>query len=859
VDRHRVDTFPGRLRRISPFLKPLFILILFAVSLRILQDTLTHYHYHDVVEFFHRLTWDQILLAIGLTLAGYLVMTGYDTMAVRYIRHPLPYRKIALASFIGYAFNNNVGLSGLVGGSLRYRLYNAWRLTAVEIAKVIAFCTVSFWLGFVLLGGTFFIIAPPLVPSTVHLPFGSVRLLGLLLLLPAILYVGWIAVHRQPIRLRQWEFELPSPALFAGQIVTSTLDWTIAAAVLYILLPDQLPLSFIHFLGIFLLAQVAGVVSNVPGGLGVFEAVCLLFLAPYYSASQILGALVAFRCTYYLLPLFVATILLATREIIEKREGVARAWKLFGRWAPGIAPHLLAFTTFVGGAVLLFSGVTPTLPRRVHWLRDLVPLPIVEMSHFFGSLAGAALLILARGLQQRLDAAYHLTVIVLSGGIFLQLLKGGDYEEAIILSIMLFALVASRRHFVRKASLVNEAFGPGWITAILLVLLSSAWLGFFSYKHVEYSSDLWWRFSFRGDAPRFLRASVGVLSALLIFAIQRLLRPASPQPDPPPPHEIEEVAPIVADDPRSQSRLALLGDKPFLFSDNRRAFIMYGVEGRSWIAMGDPVGPEEEKQELIWKFRELCDLHAAWTVFYEVGRESLHYYLDLGLTLLKIGEEAHVRLDDFSLEGGTRKWMRKMQRKIESEGVSFAIVDADAVLPELRAVSDAWLGEKRTREKGFSLGFFAEEYVRRFPIAVVKKDDRIVAFANIWAGGDSEELSVDLMRHAEDAPPGVMDYMFLNLMLWGQAQGYRWFNLGVAPLSGLENRALGTMWARAGALTYRLGENFYNFQGLRQYKEKFDPQWEPVYLASPGGLALPRILTNLAALIAGGLRGVVTK
>ena len=115
------------------------------------------------------------------------------------------------------------------------------------------------------------------------------------------------------------------------------------------------------------------------------------------------------------------------------------------------------------------------------------------------------------------------------------------------------------------------------------------------------------------------------------------------------------------------------------------------------------------------------------------------------------------------------------------------------------------------------------------------------------------------MRHRVDAPNGVMDYIFLNLILWGQQQGYKFFNLGMAPLSGLENRSLGTVWNRVGALTYRFGENFYNFQGLRQYKEKFDPVWEPMYLASPGGLALPRILTNLATLISGGLRGVVAK
>src|SRR5438270_236848 len=220
-------------KRPWPFLRPVLMIALFAIALRILGSTLAHYRWHDVMVYLETLPAEQIALAVALTLAGYLMMTGYDTMAMRYIRHRLPYGKIALASFIGYAFNNNVGLSGLVGGSLRYRLYNAWRLTAVEIAKVIAFCTISFWLGFVLLGGTFFILAPPLVPSTLHLPFASVRLLGLILLLPAILYIGWIAVRRQPMKLRQWEFELPSAGLFVGQLVTSTLDWSIAAAVLY--------------------------------------------------------------------------------------------------------------------------------------------------------------------------------------------------------------------------------------------------------------------------------------------------------------------------------------------------------------------------------------------------------------------------------------------------------------------------------------------------------------------------------------------------------------------------------------------------------------------------------------------------
>src|SRR5258708_3452319 len=180
-----------RLKRLVPFFKPLLLLALFAIPLRVLYDTLAWYPYPQVLAYINTLPPHQPVLPVFLTLFSYLVMTGYDTLAFRYIRHPLPYFKIALASFIGYAFNNSVGFSGLVGGSLRFRLYNAWRLTAVQIAKVIAFCTITFWLGFVLLGGVFFLATPPEIPSSIHLPFVSIRLLGIALLLPAIGYLLW--------------------------------------------------------------------------------------------------------------------------------------------------------------------------------------------------------------------------------------------------------------------------------------------------------------------------------------------------------------------------------------------------------------------------------------------------------------------------------------------------------------------------------------------------------------------------------------------------------------------------------------------------------------------------------------------
>ena len=286
------------------------------------------------------------------------------------------------------------------------------------------------------------------------------------------------------------------------------------------------------------------------------------------------------------------------------------------------------------------------------------------------------------------------------------------------------------------------------------------------------------------------------------------------------------------------------------------------MEGRSWIALGDPVGPPAEAERLAWRFLETADQHDGWAVFYQVRRENLPLYLDLGLTLLKLGEEALVPLAGFSLRGQHRGAMRNVMRRFERDGITFEIVPPEQIpplMPRLREVSDAWLRHKRTREKGFSLGFFDEAYLARLPVAVVRRGDVLLAFANVLPGADREELSIDLMRHVEDAPGGVIDYLFIRVMQWGQQEEYRVFNLGMAPLSGLPDRALAPLWSRAGAFVFRHGEHFYNFQGLRHYKEKFDPVWQPRYLASPGGLALPRVVANLATLISRGWKGVVSR
>ena len=398
-------------------------------------------------------------------------------------------------------------------------------------------------------------------------------------------------------------------------------------------------------------------------------------LTRFLPTPPIIASLLAYRAIYYALPLSIGALMLFAHEVIEARAQVRRMAGALGQWTTMIVPQVLAITTFIGGVILLFSGATPEMRGRLALLRDLIPLPILESSHFFGSLAGAALLLLARGLQRRLDAAYFLTLIVLAAGACFSLLKGLDYEEATILSMMFLALLPCHKHFHRRASLISERFTPGWIIAITLALAGSIWLGMFSYEHVQYREELWYRFSFfQGHAPRFLRATVGAVSLMVIFAVAKLLQPGRPEPQLPDEEEMRRAAEIVKNSCDTNASLALLGDKAFLFSDNNEAFIMYGIEGRTWVSLGNPVGPLNEWPELIWDFHEMVDAHGGRTVFYEVPPESLHLYLDIGLSLLKIGEEARVDLNTFSLEGGAHKKLRHAHQKLLNNGCELQIV-----------------------------------------------------------------------------------------------------------------------------------------------------------------------------------------
>jgi len=542
------------------------------------------------------------------------------------------------------------------------------------------------------------------------------------------------------------------------------------------------------------------------------------------------------------------------------------------RWAQDIKPGILAFAptlaavaALAAGLMLLASGATPSEPERLRNLVEFAPISLVEISHFLSSILGLILVLLAFGLRRRLDAAWAATIGLVTLSAILALLKGFNWEESVALGLIGILLLPMHEAFPRKARLTRVEITPGWMLSALAAIVGTVSLGLWSFNNIGYSDELWWRVMADNDVSRSLRASAGVGILFMVVGIWRLIStPATPpvvgDDDP----TFERVRAILASSEGAppEANLALLGDKRFLFSQSGETFLMFGVRGRSWIALGPPVGRRDERMELLWRFRELADAHAARPALYGIGPDILPEAVELGLSIQKTGESAAVPLDSFSLKGRKREVLRRNWRKAGEVGALFEVVPAQAIpaiLEELEAISDAWLEHHAGGDKAFSMGGFIRRYVAEFPCALVRVDGKIVAFATIWTTSDRTTFSMDLMRYCDDAPKNVMDYLFVELLHWGVSQGYVAFEFGVAPLAGLEDRPLAPIMSRVGRLMFERGEEIYNFRGVRRYKDKYDPIWEPRYVAAPHKWAIPILLADASMLTSGGMAGLAKR
>ncbi|MBA8850880.1 phosphatidylglycerol lysyltransferase [Ochrobactrum intermedium] len=844
----------GWFTRYQHFLFPIAGIAIALLAIYVLENLLQHTSRTETLAALHNISWATLALAVFFTALSYAAVALYDVVAVDTIApNQIPRRLAAVAGAAGYAISNALGFSLLTGGALRYRIYAAEGVSLADIGKIVGTSWFAIWFALIIMVGAALLIDPRDVPWLSAIDSRIDIVAGIAILGGIGWLIYWLSHGQRSFTIGSFSLRLPNSKGALLQIFAGLVDVGAAAATLYVLMPADAVPSFAVFSLVYVIAIVLGIASHAPGGLGAFEATIIAGLG-LGGKPDAIAALLAYRLIYTIMPLVVATAGILIWEIMRRRHMLGKQARFAKRLVEPLIPGLSASIIFLGGIMLLVSGATPDLRYRVEVLSDIVPESFMEMSHLAASLVGVALLIVARGLSKRLARAWVAAQILLLCGAAFSLAKGLDWEEAITLCLFAFTLWGFRDSFYRRPISGPFDLSWNWIATVGTTVLVSTWLGFFVYRHVEYSNTLWWDFAWNGNAPRFLRATVlvfAVVAAVGLYSIINRNGHRRRKVD----YSIPPAVPaLVAQWPHTDAALALLGDKQFLLAPDNSSFIMYSQSGGSLIALGEPIGNEQTGKELAWSFHGLADKLALRTVFYGVGPQSLPLFLDMGLVALKLGEVARVDLAEFSLEGPRRQPFRYADRKIDKDGLTFEIIraaDVPPLIPRLQEISDAWLDFKSGSEKGFSLGYFDEEYMKRFDVAVLKRDGEIVAFANIWRGADKYEITVDLMRYMPNVHKLLMDALFAKLLMAGKEEGYKWFNLGAAPLSGLSGSRLASRWNRFGSFIYKRGADLYHFGGLKAFKEKFDPVWTPHYMVCPGGLETPRALLDATTLING--------
>lgn len=559
--------------------------------------------------------------AAGFTLAAYVVLTAYDRLGSVYAGHPVSYARTSLASFVAYSLANNLGFATVSGAAIRYRFYAAWGLPPLAIAKVVAFTSLTFGLGGFALGGLVLVMEPEVLPFFGEgTPRWVMQVAGVAMwsIVAAYILAARFVSH---FRLFGHRIDLPGLPMAVGQTALASADVAVTALVFWTLLPQAEGLTFLHFLGIYVLALSAGIVANVPGGIGVFDGAILIGLSDYLPAPVVIGALLLFRLYYYIVPLFIAGLMFAAFEVSQRRH-------LMDRIAPerGVAISFevpaMAALSVLAAMTMIIIGALPPKPNVLDGIFDVLD---DAASHFAASVVGCLLLVAAFGLMRRLAIAWWGTLVLLLNGALVVWLRGEPWWLTGGFLLLMALLATVRPAFYRRARLTAEPLSAENVAILAALSLSALTLAGIAYAG-PYADLSWWGVVLSGAAPDSLRFAVALSAVMLLVAAAALLRPAR--------------STALPYDEAVRGRLLglgaiappLSGADGAIFGEAGRAGFAFVKRDGIWLALGDPAGEERDRVSAIWRFRDASERAGVDPAVWRAGPDLLRVYADIGLT-----------------------------------------------------------------------------------------------------------------------------------------------------------------------------------------------------------------------------------
>lgn len=638
------------------FFSRIFGVVIFVAAIYVVQKEFKHLSLKEIKLSLTQIPNVALYAAAGCTFLSFLILSFYDKLAVLQVGHRLSFLKTAFAAFCSYVLSHNIGFSAVSGAIVRFRLYGSWGLQAIEIVQVIAFCSITYFLGAAVIVGALFIFKGSDLPLIGHeLPEYVFVMLGSLCLLFVAAYVV-ISFYCNELKLWKYRFSFPKPMMAMAQIVIATAEVIATAAIPYCIIPDHSHLvgyqviDFWTFLGVYIASYSAGLIASVPGGAGVFEGSMLLALKPYMPASDIVCVIFIFRLFYYLIPLFFAGIMFAGHEVFLRGGSALQnnAKKLFIfklRSMPSSTAKVresdAAFSVNIAAAAVAICGL------MVLALPVLDPTKWIALNSFFTvievvgdyviSLLGMLLLTLTVALARRITMAWRLSLVTLFVLVVITFMRGAPLFVPIILILSAFFIAPFRYCYYRKANFSASPLSLKTGIEVLVLTVTVYVIVWMSPHHTANHGIveilLSRKVSFETKWVVVCMTIVGIL-VLFKMMLPAKIKFANWLDETKELYEvlsnstIEEISSVKPDGVLICSTEGTVA--PFLRRDGML------------VAMGEPVGKESEIVNTIWRLRDLATQENRSIAFWNVSAQYLSIYQDLGLANMPLKDGRYV-------------------------------------------------------------------------------------------------------------------------------------------------------------------------------------------------------------------------